>query len=105
MAWGPSPVAPELTVPAARMPVPRPHTPGAHHHVWHTSTRGPPSHRLGLPVDLGAQPLAQAVDLIGHDKKRAGSRLRFIVARAPGDVGFADIDVQELRSHVTALVG
>jgi 3-dehydroquinate synthetase len=59
---------------------------------------------LGLPVDLRTQPVAQAVDLIGRDKKRAGARLRFIVALAPGDVGFADIDVEELRQHVVALV-
>jgi 3-dehydroquinate synthase len=60
--------------------------------------------RLGLPVDLRAQPLAEAAELIGRDKKRAGTRVRFIVARKPGDVGFADLDVQELRKHVTALV-
>jgi 3-dehydroquinate synthase len=59
--------------------------------------------RLGLPVDLRAQPLAEAAELIGRDKKRAGSRLRFIVARKPGDVGFADLDVHELRKHVTDL--
>ena len=60
--------------------------------------------KLGLPVDLKAQPLAQAVELIGRDKKRAGARLRFVVARAAGDVGFTDIDVPELRNHVTALL-
>lgn len=58
---------------------------------------------LGLPVDLHGQPLARAVDLIGHDKKRAGSRLKFIAARAPGTVEIVDIDLQELRAHVLAL--
>ncbi len=60
---------------------------------------------LGLPVDLSAQPLARAAALIGHDKKRAGSRLRFVVARAPGDVDLVDVDVGELREHVVAIAG
>ncbi len=60
---------------------------------------------LGLPVDLHGQPLARAVDLIGHDKKRAGSRLKFVAARAPGAVEIVDIELQELRAHVLALAG
>jgi shikimate kinase/3-dehydroquinate synthase len=60
---------------------------------------------LGLPVDLATQPLARAVELIGHDKKRAGSRLKFIAARAPGNVEIVELDVQELRAHVLALAG
>jgi len=58
---------------------------------------------LGLPVDLSGQPLSRAVDLIGHDKKRAGSRLKFIAARAPGQVEIVDLDVRDLRAHVLAL--
>lgn len=58
---------------------------------------------LGLPVDLHSQPLARAVDLVGHDKKRAGTRLKFIAARAPGSVEIVDVDVQDLRAHVLAL--
>jgi len=58
---------------------------------------------LGLPVDLSSQPLSRAVDLIGHDKKRAGKTLRFIVARAVGRVDFVDIGIDELRGHVVAL--
>jgi 3-dehydroquinate synthetase len=56
-------------------------------------------------VDLATQPLARAVELIGHDKKRAGSRLKFIAARAPGNVEIVELDVQELRAHVLALAG
>jgi 3-dehydroquinate synthetase len=58
---------------------------------------------LGLPVDLHSQPLSRAVELIGHDKKRAGSRLRFVAARALGNVEVVDIGVDELRTHVLSL--
>src|SRR5690606_35817590 len=34
---------------------------------------------LGLPVDVASEPLEDAARLIGHDKKRAGSKLRFVV--------------------------
>jgi shikimate kinase/3-dehydroquinate synthase len=58
---------------------------------------------LGLPVDLSSQPLARAAELIGHDKKRAGSTLRFVVARAAGQVELVDLDLAELRGHVVAI--
>jgi shikimate kinase/3-dehydroquinate synthase len=59
--------------------------------------------RVGLPVDLASQPLARAVKLIGHDKKRAGSNLRFIVAKDVGKVDLVDLPLDELRGHVLAL--
>lgn len=59
--------------------------------------------RLGLPVDIAARPLAEAASRLGHDKKRAGARLRFIVARAPGDVTHIDLPIATLREHVIAL--
>lgn len=59
--------------------------------------------RLGLPVDLSAEPLSKAVGLIGHDKKRAGARLRFIVAAALGRVEMVDLELTELRGHVLSL--
>ncbi len=59
---------------------------------------------LGLPVDLASQPIADAVALVGHDKKRAGSRIRFVVARAPGDVVFVELGLSELREHALSLV-
>jgi shikimate kinase/3-dehydroquinate synthase len=58
---------------------------------------------LGLPIDLSTQPLASAVNLLGHDKKRAGALLRFIVAREVGRVDMVDLPLSELRAHVLAL--
>jgi shikimate kinase/3-dehydroquinate synthase len=59
--------------------------------------------RVGLPVDLSSQPLGRAVNLIGHDKKRAGANLRFIVAKDVGKVDLVDLPLDELRGHVLAL--
>ena len=58
---------------------------------------------LGLPVDLSSQPLERAADLIGHDKKRTGAKVRFVVARAVGQVELVDLGIEELRGHVIAL--
>ena len=58
---------------------------------------------LGLPVDLSSQPLVKAADLIGHDKKRAGNKLKFVVARAVGQVELVELGIEELRGHVIAL--
>jgi shikimate kinase / 3-dehydroquinate synthase len=52
---------------------------------------------LGLPTNLAAEPLAQAAELIGLDKKRAGKTLKFVVARAPGVVETVDLEVDQLR--------
>jgi shikimate kinase/3-dehydroquinate synthase len=59
--------------------------------------------RLGLPTSLAKEPLAQAAEHIGHDKKRAGKRLRFVVARDPGRVEMVDVDLAELRSLAVSL--
>jgi shikimate kinase/3-dehydroquinate synthase len=59
--------------------------------------------RVGLPVDLSSLPLARAVKLIGHDKKRAGANLRFVVAKDVGKVDLLDLPLDELRGHVLAL--
>lgn len=59
--------------------------------------------RVGLPVDLASQPLDRAVNLIGHDKKRAGAGIRFIVARDVGSVDLVDLPLEDLRRHVLAL--
>jgi shikimate kinase/3-dehydroquinate synthase len=58
---------------------------------------------FGLPVDLGREPLHEAAALIGHDKKRAGDRLRFVVAREPGTVETQDLALDELRARVASL--
>ncbi|MEP7048735.1 MAG: 3-dehydroquinate synthase [Pseudomonadota bacterium] len=59
--------------------------------------------RLGLPSNLNGQPLKAAAALIGHDKKRAGSAVRFVMARGLGQVETLPIPLSELRSHVLAL--
>jgi 3-dehydroquinate synthetase len=37
--------------------------------------------RLGLPSSLAGEPVTAAAELLGHDKKRAGAKLRFVLAR------------------------
>ncbi|HEX6766691.1 MAG TPA: 3-dehydroquinate synthase [Polyangiaceae bacterium] len=59
--------------------------------------------RLGLPTNLTKEPLAQAAEHIGHDKKRAGKRLKFVVARDPGRVEMVDVDLAELRTLAVSL--
>jgi len=59
--------------------------------------------RLGLPASLVGQPLNEAAALIGHDKKRAGSSVRFVLARALGQVETLPIALSELRTRVLAL--
>jgi len=59
--------------------------------------------RLGLPASLAGQPLAEASALLGHDKKRAGSSVKFVFARALGQVETRSIDLSELRTRVLAL--
>jgi shikimate kinase/3-dehydroquinate synthase len=61
--------------------------------------------RLGLPTTLSGQPLEAAAGLIGHDKKRAGTTVRFVVARGLGQVETLPIPLTELRSRVLALAG
>lgn len=58
---------------------------------------------LGLPVDLQSQPLAAAIRLIGHDKKRAGTHLGFVVARAPGRVEVERLPLSEIEAHAAAI--
>jgi len=59
--------------------------------------------RLGLPVDVRAEPLEDAVRLIGHDKKRKGSKLTFVAARELGQVETLDLPLSELERTVLAL--
>jgi shikimate kinase/3-dehydroquinate synthase len=53
---------------------------------------------LGLPTDLAREPVREATELIALDKKRAGSRVRFVVARELGAVDTLDIELGELRT-------
>jgi shikimate kinase/3-dehydroquinate synthase len=52
---------------------------------------------LGLPTDLGREPLADAARLIVLDKKRAGSRIKFVVARELGRVETTELELAELE--------
>jgi shikimate kinase/3-dehydroquinate synthase len=58
--------------------------------------------RLGLPVDLDAQPVEAALQLVAYDKKRRKGMLRFILVRAPGSVEIAEISASELPRLLAA---
>ncbi|HEX5101917.1 MAG TPA: 3-dehydroquinate synthase, partial [Polyangiaceae bacterium] len=58
---------------------------------------------LSLPWDLSREPLGDAAKLITLDKKRAGSRLKFVVARDLGRVETTDLDMSELERLAVAL--
>lgn len=58
---------------------------------------------LKLPTAIEKEPLAAAADLIGHDKKRAGSKVSFVFARALGDVYTSPLDLNELRELTRGL--
>ena len=55
--------------------------------------------RLGLPTDLAAQPVEDALRLLGRDKKRSGSTLRAIFLRRLGEPLVYPIDVGDLRAR------
>ena len=59
--------------------------------------------RLRLMTAVEAEPLAEAAELIGHDKKRAGSRVNFVFAKGLGDVVTLPLELSELRSLTRAL--
>lgn len=59
--------------------------------------------RLGLPCSLAGEPLAEAAALLGHDKKRAGSKLRFVLARDVGSVTLSDLDLALVKDHARQL--
>jgi shikimate kinase/3-dehydroquinate synthase len=53
--------------------------------------------QLELLTAVENEPLAAAAQLIGHDKKRAGSRVNFVFARGLGDVTTSPLELAELR--------
>jgi shikimate kinase / 3-dehydroquinate synthase len=61
--------------------------------------------RLELMTAIEAEPLADAAELIGHDKKRAGSRVNFVFAQGLGDVVTKPLELAELRSLTRGLAG
>jgi shikimate kinase/3-dehydroquinate synthase len=58
---------------------------------------------LRLPTDLAREPVADAAELVGLDKKRAGTNVRFVVARELGQVETTDIGLTELKALARAL--
>lgn len=61
--------------------------------------------RLGLPHRLEADALARATALLGYDKKRAGSQIRFVFAHSVGDVGTRSVDLDDLVKWTPELAG
>jgi shikimate kinase/3-dehydroquinate synthase len=59
--------------------------------------------RLGLPIVLPREELVSASELLSHDKKRAGSAIRFVFARGIGDVRAEKIVLEDLREAVIGL--
>jgi shikimate kinase/3-dehydroquinate synthase len=59
--------------------------------------------KLGLMTAVEAEPLPEAAELIGHDKKRAGSRVSFVFARGLGDVVTLPLALAELRELTRGL--
>jgi len=57
--------------------------------------------RLGLPTDLDAEPLAQALRWVAYDKKRQAGTLRMILVRAPGKVEIARVAAADLPELLT----
>jgi shikimate kinase/3-dehydroquinate synthase len=58
---------------------------------------------LGLPTTLDAGELRDAAGLLGHDKKKRGSELRFIVVEDIGRVSDRMIVVEDLREMLPTL--
>ena len=61
--------------------------------------------RLGLPHRLEADALGRATALLGYDKKRAGSQIRFVFAHSVGDVGTRSVDLDDLVKWTPELAG
>lgn len=59
--------------------------------------------RLELPTDLASEPLQPAAALIGLDKKRRGSAVKFVLVRAPGEIEFRALELRELEGMAGAL--
>jgi 3-dehydroquinate synthase len=53
--------------------------------------------RLGLPTDLSREPIEPAAALLGLDKKRRGSGVKFVLARDAGQIEFRALELRELE--------
>jgi 3-dehydroquinate synthetase len=61
--------------------------------------------RLGLPVRAPGYDVDAVLEAMGHDKKRAGKRLRFVIPQALGDVVVIDDPGEELvRRAIQSIV-
>jgi shikimate kinase/3-dehydroquinate synthase len=59
--------------------------------------------RLGLPTETTPAALLDAAKLIGHDKKRSGSGLRFVLVENVGAVCTRRMELSELEAQVRVL--
>ena len=59
--------------------------------------------KLGLPSELGAEELREASGIVGLDKKRMGSSVKFVFVRELGDVVVRPVALEELRSLMPEL--
>jgi shikimate kinase/3-dehydroquinate synthase len=60
---------------------------------------------LGLPVTLDSGDLRAASELLGHDKKRTGKSIQFIVVEDLGCVTYRMLVVEDLRAMLPAIAG
>jgi len=58
--------------------------------------------RLGLPTDLDAEPLLEALPRIASDKKREGSRIAFVLLEDVGRPKNVPLTIEETRSALAA---
>lgn len=54
--------------------------------------------RLGLPMNLEDEPLEEALQLLGHDKKRVASNLRLVLLEQVGRARIELVGVDEVRA-------
>lgn len=59
--------------------------------------------KWGLPTDWKAEPIEEALALLELDKKRSGSRVRFVLVRRPEAVEFQALELADLRRLVLSL--
>jgi shikimate kinase / 3-dehydroquinate synthase len=52
---------------------------------------------LGLPTDLSAEPLVAAARLVGLDKKRRGSQVKFVLVRDAGQIELVPLELAEVE--------
>ncbi len=59
--------------------------------------------KLRLMTAIELEPLNEAAELIGHDKKRAGGHVSFVFARGLGDVFTSPLELEQLRQLTRGL--